>query len=195
MFLCFLCISSLNLHAFYVLCHVSCLDLPFLHAYIFGATFLRFYAMFSLILCLFLVLGWWLGLCAHMLDIMSMVRPCLLFFGSLHCPYTLAHIKGFGSPILHVYTCLLLCFMLVLASLVLGFAMIDALSWPVVVWLHPMPKRPCLDATTWDASPWCRLLHAYLSPFPLLAMICLPCLFVPLVGFICIFTRDRKSVV
>ena len=70
-----------------------------------------------------------------------------------HRPYTSTHIKGFGSPILHVYTCLLLCFMLVLASLVLGFAMIDALSWPVVVWLHPMPMRPCLDATTWDASP------------------------------------------
>ena len=39
------------------------------------------------------------------------------------------------------------------------------------------------------ASPWCRLLYAYLSPFPLRAMLYLPCLFVPPVGFLCIFTR------
>ena len=110
-------------------------------------------------------------------------------YGLRHCPYTLAHIKGFGSPILHVYACLLLCFMLVLASLVLGFATLDALSGIVVVWLYPMPMRPCLGVTTWEASPWCQLLRAYLSPFVLCAMICLPCLFVPPVGFICIFTR------
>ena len=39
-------------------------------------------------------------------------------------------------------------FMLVLASLVLGFAMFDTLSEFVVVWLHPTPMRPCLDVTT-----------------------------------------------
>ena len=61
--------------------------------------------------------------------------------------------KGLDHPYLHVYTCLLLCFMLVLASLVLGFTMLDALSEFVVVWLHPMPMRPCLDVTIWDASP------------------------------------------
>ena len=55
-------------------------------------------------------------------------------YGLCHCPYTLAHIKWFGSPILHVYVCLLLYFMLVLASLVLGFAMLDAFSGHVVVW-------------------------------------------------------------
>ena len=43
-------------------------------------------------------------------------------YGLCHHPYTLAHIKGFGSPNLHVYACLLVCFMLVLVSLVLGFA-------------------------------------------------------------------------
>ena len=62
-----------------------------------------------------------------------------------------------------ILACLLLCFMLVLASLVLGFAMLDALSGFVVVWLHLMPIRPCLDVTICDASPWCRLLRAYLS--------------------------------
>ena len=36
---------------------------------------------------------------------------------------------------------------LVLASLVLGFAMLDALNGCVVVWLHPTPRRPYLDAT------------------------------------------------
>ena len=35
----------------------------------------------------------------------------------------------------------------------------------MVVWLHLTPMRSCLDAITWDASPWCWLLHVYLSPF------------------------------
>ena len=39
-------------------------------------------------------------------------------YGLCHHSYTLTYIKGFGSPILHVYTCLLLCFVLVLASLI-----------------------------------------------------------------------------
>ena len=33
------------------------------------------------------------------------------------------------------------------------------------MWLYLMPMRPCLDVTAWKASPWCRLLHAYLSLF------------------------------
>ena len=64
-----------------------------------------------------------------------MVRTRSRPYGHCHCPYTLAHIKGFGSPILHVYACLLLRFMFVLASLFLGFATLDALSGRVVVWL------------------------------------------------------------
>ena len=48
---------------------------------------------------------------------------------------------------------MLLYFMLVLASLVLGFAMLDALSEFVVVWVNPTPMRPRLDVTIWDASP------------------------------------------
>ena len=109
-------------------------------------------------------------------------------YGLCHHPYTKVYIKGFGSSYLHVYSCLLLCVMFVLASLVLGFAL-GALSGRVVVWLHLTPMRPCLDATAWDTSPWCQLLQAYLSTFSFGAKICLPCLFVPPVGFICIFTR------
>ena len=56
-----------------------------------------------------------------------MVRTWSRPYGLSHCPYTKAHIKGFGSPYLHVYACLLLCFMHVLAFLVLGFATLDAL--------------------------------------------------------------------
>ena len=63
--------------------------------------------------------------------------------------------------------------MLMLASLVLGFATFDTLSGFVVVWLHLTPTRSCLDVTIWDALPWCLLLHAYLSPFLLCAMILL----------------------
>ena len=76
-----------------------------------------------------------------------------------------------------------------LASLVLGFTRLDAFSRFVVVRLHLTPLRPCLDINIWDASPWCQLLRAYLSPFLLRAMICLPCLFMPPIGFLCIFTR------
>ena len=39
-----------------------------------------------------------------------------------------------------------------LASLVLGFAMLGALRRLDLVWLHPTPMRPCLDVTAWDAS-------------------------------------------
>ena len=101
----------------------------------------------------------------------------------------LAHIKGFGSSLFACLYCLLLCFMLVLAFLVLGFAMFDAFCGLDLVWLRPMPMRSCLDITTQDVSPDARLLHAYLSLFLLCAMICLPCLFVPPVGFLCFFTH------
>ena len=121
-----------------------------------------------------------------------MVRTRSRPYGLCHHPYTLTHIKGLGSPILHVYACLLLCFMLVLASLVLGFATFDTLSGFVVMWLHLTPMRPCLDVTTWNASPWCRLLRSYPSPFPLLVMLCLSCLFAPSVDFLCIFTHLFK---
>ena len=41
--------------------------------------------------------------------------------------------------------------MLMLAFLVLGFAMVDALGGLVVVWLHSTPMKSCLDVTIWDA--------------------------------------------
>ena len=110
-----------------------------------------------------------------------------MVFVPIHTPWPTS--KGLDHLYLHVYACLLLCFMLMIASLVLGFATLDAFSRFVVAWLRPTPIRPCLDVTIWDASPWCQLLCAYLSPFLLRAMICLPCLFVSLVGFLCIFTR------
>ena len=94
-----------------------------------------------------------------------MVRTQSRPYGPCHCPYTKVHIKGFGSSYLHVYACLLLCFMLVLASLVLGFAMFGALCRLDLVWLHPMPIRPCLYVTIWEASPNAVLPHAYPSLF------------------------------
>ena len=72
-----------------------------------------------------------------------MVRTRSRPYGLCHCPYAKAHIKGFGSLYMHIYTCLLLCFMLVLASLVLGFATFDALSGFMVAWLHLTPMKPC----------------------------------------------------
>ena len=72
--------------------------------------------------------------------------------------------------------------MFVSTSLVLGFVMLDTLNGFVAVWLHLTLVRPCLDVTIWDASPWYRLLHAYHSPLPLHAILCLPCLLVPLLA-------------
>ena len=74
-----------------------------------------------------------------------------------HGPYQ----KGLDHFYLHVYACLLLCFTLVLASLVIGFAMFGAFCGLDLVWLHPTPMRPCLDVTIWEASPDAGLLRAY----------------------------------
>ena len=60
---------------------------------------------------------------------------------------------GLDHPYLHVYAFLLLCFMLVLAFLVLGFTMLDARSMFMVMCLYPTPMRHCLDVTIWDAPP------------------------------------------
>ena len=79
-----------------------------------------------------------------------------MVFVIVHTPWPIS--KGLDHPYLHVCACLLLCFMLVLASLVLGFATFDALSGYAVVWLYPTHKRPCLDVTTWEASPDVGLL-------------------------------------
>ena len=85
-----------------------------------------------------------------------MVRTRSRPYGLCHRPYTKAHINGFGSPLfacLCLLASMLLFFMIMLASLILGFAMLASLSGFVVVWLHPMRMRLCLDVTTWDASP------------------------------------------
>ena len=99
-----------------------------------------------------------------------LVRTWFWPYGLCHRPYTLAHIKGFGSPILHVYACFLLCFILVLASLILGLAMFGTFHEIDLVWLHPTFMRPCSKVALWDASPWCWLLRAHLSLFSLHAM-------------------------
>ena len=109
-----------------------------------------------------------------------------MIFVIIHTPWPTS--KSLDHPYLHVYTCLLQCFMLMLAYLVLGFVTLDALSECVVMWLHSTPIRPCLDVIAWNASPWCCLLRAHISHFPLHVMMCLPCLFMPPVGFLCIFT-------
>ena len=116
-------------------------------------------------------------------------RPDLnpMVFVIIHTPGPTS--KGLDHSIFHVHACLLLYFMLVIASLVLGLATLDALSGFVVVWLHLTTIKSCLDVTIWDASPWCRLLRAYLFPFPFRAMTCLPCLFMKPIGFLCILTR------
>ena len=102
---------------------------------------------------------------------------------------------------MHVYACLLLCFMLVFASLVLGFATLDALNEFVVVWLHslfgcnhlgciamvpvasciPFPfSAPCDAMLTMLVYATCWLsLHlytlAYMSTHGSCFLVCHPC--------------------
>ena len=86
-----------------------------------------------------------------------------MVFVIVHTPWPIS--KGLDHPYFHVYACLLLCFMLVLDSLVLGFATFDTFSGYVIVWLHPTPKRPCLDVATWETSLDLRLLRVHPSLF------------------------------
>ena len=81
----------------------------------------------------------------------------------VHTPLSIS--KGLDHSYLHVYTCLLLCFILVLASLVLDFTTLDAFNGFMVLWLHLTPMRPCSDVTIWEVSLDAGLLHAYLPFF------------------------------
>ena len=68
-----------------------------------------------------------------------------MVFVIVHTPWPIS--KGLDHLYLHVYACLLQYFMFVLVSLVLGFAMLDALHKLDLVWLHLTPLRPYLDVT------------------------------------------------
>jgi len=103
--------------------------------------------MFVLSCAIVALLSLYLSFLCFGLLVRTRSRP----YGLCHRPCTLAHSKGFGSPYLHVYACLFLRFMLLLASLVLGFATYYGLSGYVDVWLRPTPMRPCLGVTAWDA--------------------------------------------
>ena len=173
-------------------CHMPiCFDLCSLHALYYFPCACALHAMF---VCL--DLGYVCHAICYCSPFVSFVSlPCVLAycFGSdldplvlilIYTPWSIS--KGLDHPYLRVYACLLICFMLMFASLVLGFVTFDALSGFVVMWLH---LRPCLGVSTWEASPDAGSLCAYLCPLPFCAMICLPCLFAPPVGFLCIFTR------
>ena len=94
-------------------------------------------------------------------------------YGLCHRSYTLAYIKGFGSPHLHVYACLLLCFMLMLTFLVLGFATFDTFNGFVVVWLHLTPMRPCSNVTIWGCIAVMPVASCIPLPFRSVCQACL----------------------
>ena len=116
--------------------------------------------MFVMPCAIVALLSFYLSFLYFGLVVRTRSRPC----GLCHCSYTKAHIKGFGSPVLHVYACLLLYFIFNI-SLVLGFAMFGALHGLDLVWLHPTPMRPCSNVTFWKASLDVRLLLACPSLF------------------------------
>ena len=150
------------------------------------------YTIFHVLLCSMLCLCLNLGYVCHAMCYCTSFVPFIAFscvlaywfrpdldpmvFVIVHTPWPTS--KGLDHPIfacLCLLACLLLCFMLVLASLDLGFAMLDAFSRFVVVWLHPTPMRHFLGVTIWEASPWCQVAPCIPFPFPLRAMLCLPC--------------------
>ena len=80
-------------------------------------------------------------LCLSFLCSAHWFRPDLdpMVFVAICTPWPTS--KGLDHPYLHVYACLLLRFMLVLASFILGFSTLDAFSGFVVVWLHLTPHE------------------------------------------------------
>ena len=108
-----------------------------------------------------------------------MVRTWSRPYGLCHHPYTLAHIKGFGSPVLHVYAWLLLRFIFH-ASLYN--------SRLCHVWCPPRAWSCLITSNAHEALFRCNHLVCIAmmpvatcipSPFMLCTMVCLPCLFVP----------------
>ena len=82
---------------------------------------------------------------------------------------------------MHAYAYLLLCFVSMFASLVLGFAMLSALRGLDLMWLHPMLVWLCLGVTTCEmhlhdagfhSMRWCACL-ACLSPCWLYLFLCI----------------------
>ena len=149
-----LCAWIYVLYLFYTISHVLVCSMPCLCAQA-QSLFVMPRAIVALLslLCLFFVF-WPIGL--------NLIQTLWYLSSFIHQG---PHQRVWIIPILHVYACLLLCFILILASLDLGFATLDAFSGFMVMWLHPMPMRPCLDVTTWDASSDARLLRAYPSLF------------------------------
>ena len=119
----FTCMSLCLYLCFHML---VCLDLCPLHVSCYFPCVCALYAMFACldlgyvchVMCYCSPLSLYLSFLCFGLLVWTRYRPC----GLCHCLYTKADIKGFGSSYLHVYACLLVCFMLVLVSLVLGFA-------------------------------------------------------------------------
>ena len=121
--------------------------------------------------------------CVYGLLVQTRSRP----YGLCHHPYTLAHIKGLGS--------FLFCMSMLACFYALG------LCWFFLFQALLLPQQVCGCVVTSDTHEAlfgynhlrgisrCQQFLAYLSPFLLRAIICLPCLFVPPTGFLYIVTR------
>ena len=171
-----MCLDLCSLHA---LCHLPCACM--LHAMLVCLGLDLFVMPCAIAAILFLL--------SHFLVFWHLVRARSRPYGLCHHPYTLVYIKGFGSPIFHVCACLLLCFMLVLASLVLSFATFDAFSGFVVVCLDSMPFEALFGCSHLGCIAMMPVASCTLIPFSAPCDDCLSCFFMPPVGFICIFTR------
>ena len=119
------------------------------------------------------------------LSVWTWSRP----YGLCHHSYTKAHIKGFGSPI---FACLCLLDSMLYACVSLSSSRLCHVWCPLQAW-------PCVVTSDAHEALFrcnhlggisrCRVALCVPFPFLLRAMLCLPCLFVPPVGFLCIFTR------
>ena len=137
--LCFHMSTCLDLCSLNDLCYIQCACV--LHAMFvcldLGYSFhvMCYCSPFVVLVALSCVLAYWFGP-----DLDPMV------FVIIYTPWPIS--KVLDHPFcMSILTCLY-ALSSVLVSLVLGFATLNALSGCVVVWLHPMPMRPCLDVTT-----------------------------------------------
>ena len=135
--------TCLDLCSLHTLCHLSC-------ACVFHAMFVCLglsYVCYAMCYCstfvafvtLPFVLAYWFE---YDLDPMVLVL--------IHMPWPIS--KGLDHPICMSMFARFYALSSMLASLVLGFATLDALSGFVVVWLHTTPLRPSLGVFNWDAS-------------------------------------------
>ena len=110
-------------------------------------------------------------------------------YGLCYRPYTLAHIKGFGSSL---FSCLYLLASMLYACVSLSCSRLCHVWRPLRAWsclVTPDAHEALFECNLLEGIFRCQVAPCVPFPFLLSMMICLPCLFAPPIGFLCFFTH------